>query len=280
MSHPPRRWLDSPDAPPGAADLLRAAGSPDAAARTRMWAALAAAAPPPVAGATTGASRLAQLGAKATAALSKQVVVATFVAFGAVTTRAVTQHRAEVESARPTVSHTAVAARVARARVAVAPTVNTAPTPAPEALPVVTEAPTSAHEVATAPAVVVAARASAVRPAATHAMHTVVGVRPRGVTVPAPTLAEELDAITEARRALRDDPARALAVLDALAARSRGQGVMSHERERYTVEALRALGRTGEAMARAEAFLAAAPGSTAAGRVRALRDEIATTTNR
>lgn len=276
MSPPPRRWLDSPDAPPGAADLLRAAGAPDAAARARVWSAITASTPA-AASATTVAARAAQLGAKAVAALGKQSVVATIVALGAVGARAVTR-RAHVEAAPAAVVATAPA-RVAHAAPARPPrTVTAAPVSAAEA-PVET-LPTPVNTVSTAVTEHVVARAPsppAAHPRATSLGH--LGLRraaPAVAEPAAPTLTEELSALSDARRSLDVDPARSLATLDALGARLRGHGVLSHERERYAIEALRRLGRTREALARAEAFLASSPGSTAAGPVRALRDALAT----
>ena len=94
------------------------------------------------------------------------------------------------------------------------------------------------------------------------------------VALPAPTLDDELRALTAARASIRSDPAAALGALDAYGARAQGEGVLELERERYAVEALLRLGRAREARSRADRLLAANPNSTVAARVRALRDAI------
>jgi hypothetical protein len=70
----------------------------------------------------------------------------------------------------------------------------------------------------------------------------------------------EADLLEQARVAMRSDPARALARANEHRQRFPG-GALIQEREVIAIKALRALGRTSEADARAEAFAKAFPGS-------------------
>jgi hypothetical protein len=85
---------------------------------------------------------------------------------------------------------------------------------------------------------------------------------------PADALAEETRLLRDADAATRaGDAPRALALL-AEHARRFPRGVLGEERDAETVLALCAAGRTSEARAAAQRFLAARPGSPLAGRVR------------
>jgi hypothetical protein len=72
-----------------------------------------------------------------------------------------------------------------------------------------------------------------------------------------------------AQRVSKSDPARALLLCSQHAAQF-PNGILGQEREVIAIEALLALGRGGEAAARAEAFEAHYPGSAHARRLRAL----------
>ena len=85
---------------------------------------------------------------------------------------------------------------------------------------------------------------------------------------PQPSLADEARQINEARKALKSDPARALALTEA-AAKAFPQGAMIQEREGYAILALAALGRSDEARARADEYLARWPNGTLSKRVQA-----------
>lgn len=84
-------------------------------------------------------------------------------------------------------------------------------------------------------------------------------------------LAEEVALLERARAALASSPADALALADTHAARFPA-GKLGMEREMVAIDALRRLGRTGEARARAEAMLSRARGSLYEERVRKLLD--------
>jgi hypothetical protein len=101
-------------------------------------------------------------------------------------------------------------------------------------------------------------------------------VAPPKATVAAPTasaggdaLAEEAALLEQARAALGASPAEALALAEAHAARF-PSGKLGMEREMVAIDALRRLGRTPEARARAEAMLARAQGSLYEPRVKKL----------
>ncbi len=271
MSRPPRRWLDELDAAPdGARELLSAAGAPDQAARDRMWQSLARATAPGAATGTAAATKLsASLFATATAKTIAVVAAVTVVGVAlprrAVTTtpRSPATQRAEVKVV---------------ARVSTASSVTVAPTAVVRAvLPTPVEAPLRERAVVPSNVVVRAVTPTSPRPvrtvwAARGARVAVVAAAP---VVERPfSLDDELRALTDARAQLRSDPAAALAALESLRARLHGDGVLAHERERFAIEALHRIGRSSEARGRAEAFLASAPTSTMAARVRALRDEI------
>jgi hypothetical protein len=81
----------------------------------------------------------------------------------------------------------------------------------------------------------------------------------------------ELELISEAQRALRTDPAHALA-LSEQHARSYPHGRFNEDREEIAISALWALGQHAEGRTRAEAFLARHPRSLAAPRVARLLD--------
>lgn len=83
-----------------------------------------------------------------------------------------------------------------------------------------------------------------------------------------PSLADEARQINEARKALKSDPAKALALTEA-AAKAFPQGAMVQEREGYAILALAALGRSDEARARADKYLARWPNGTLSKRVQA-----------
>jgi hypothetical protein len=75
-----------------------------------------------------------------------------------------------------------------------------------------------------------------------------------------PAQLSEAELLEQARAALRADPARALQRANEHAARF-PRGVLVQEREVLAIQALRQLGRTGEADRRAEGFAKAFPGS-------------------
>lgn len=271
MSRPPRRWLDELDnAPEGARELLSAAGAPDQAARDRMWSALSRATAP---GTTAGAATAAKLssGALTTAAAKAAAAIAIVALAGASLPR-----RAAVPP-RPTASTTPVVV-VASPRAKPSLPVIVASTPVvPNAHVARPEAPLAAPPVVAPTLVVHAVPHTAPPPvharAPLHAVR-VASLAPSPVVARPFTLDDEVRALADARAALRDDPAGALSALEGVRARLQGGGVLAHERERFTVEALHRVGRSAEARSRAEAFLASAPTSTMAARVRALRDEI------
>ncbi len=157
------------------------------------------------------------------------------------------------------------------------------PSPSPRAEPPpkpVAEA-LSSESAAAAPAAVAPLVPPVVVEAPAAARAHVPAARPRVIAEPvaapvepesAPSLADELRVVDEARGALRDEPARALAALDDAARRfSRGQ--LADEREALRVEALARLGRWDEARVRAAALEARAPQSPQCARVRALLRE-------
>lgn len=275
MTRAPRRWLDgAADAPPGARDLLRAAGGPDPAARLRVWEAVrdstaGAGTATAAAGATAAKGAAASGGALALTGAKASVLAALMTAASLVA------HRSPAPSARPSAPAVAPAAR--------------APSPAPPPAPPPSCAPAPPPSSALAPPVVgpsepAAAVASARRAPARRAPARPAPVAPpvgAPVAAPAPLGAEgELAAFSSARAMLDRDPAAALVALDALDRRLDGGGVLAHERARYAIEALRRLGRGGEARARADGFLRANPASTVAPAVRALRENIVDPANR
>lgn len=87
---------------------------------------------------------------------------------------------------------------------------------------------------------------------------------PVAANVPAkpapPAQLSEADLLEQARRALKSDPARALARANEHRSRF-PSGVLVQEREVIAIQALRELGRTAEADRRTEAFEKAFPGS-------------------
>jgi hypothetical protein len=142
----------------------------------------------------------------------------------------------------------ALPARPAAPAVVTAPPAVTAPAAAPP--------PPSASAVAAPPAPRPSAATSA----------------PVASAEPAPAgdaLAEEVALLDRARAALGGNPAEALALTDGHAARYPA-GKLGMEREMVAIDALRRLGRTGEARARGEAMLARAQGGLYEDRVRKL----------
>lgn len=154
----------------------------------------------------------------------------------------------------------AIAARVV-APVAVTPTAPTpaalAPTPAPPVV-AVTHTPIAP----TRPAVTTA-------PSLAHAAPPRPAVAPAATDVAPPTLGDEVLAVTQARAALRNNPARAVEIL-ARAERSVTRPQLLDERDLVHVEALTRLGRWAEARDRAIALEARAPRSPQSARARAL----------
>jgi hypothetical protein len=109
---------------------------------------------------------------------------------------------------------------------------------------------------------VVAAPAEAAQPAtspgdsnAAASAKTPVPAKPLHAAAPS-----EADLLEQARVAMKSDPARALARANEHRQRFPG-GALIQEREVIAIKALRALGRTSEADARADAFAKAFPGS-------------------
>lgn len=95
----------------------------------------------------------------------------------------------------------------------------------------------------------------------------------RSLSAPRSTLAEQLEQIKTARAALRaGDPARALSLLDAYQARSRG-GELAAEASLLRIEALAASGRRGEAAELARKFAVDHPNSPLIDRALAFTDE-------
>ena len=86
---------------------------------------------------------------------------------------------------------------------------------------------------------------------------------------PVDPLAEEVALLDRARAALGSRPAAALAITDEHAARF-PRGKLAMERELVAIDALRRLGRRGDARARGEAILERARGSLYEQRIRAL----------
>ncbi len=254
MTRAPRRWVDdAANAPPGAGDLLRAAATPDPAARLRMWNALQSCTATTAATAATAATAKAATsgGLLALVGVKPAVVAALFVA-GSV---ALHHARSVAPPAPRPVATVTIAARTA------APTVPIAEPPT--VIPVPVKPPT--------PVLVIAAPRRVARPVVVARAHA---VAPAAVVTVAPfTVDDELAAYASARSLVATDPAAALAAFDALSARlGRDGGALAHERARYAVDALRRLHRDDEARARADAFLAAHPTSTVAPAMRAIAE--------
>jgi len=95
------------------------------------------------------------------------------------------------------------------------------------------------------------------RPATTHPV----------TEPPTPSLADEAAQINAARKALADDPAKALALMQA-AEQQFPNGAMIQERRGYAILALVALGRTQEAVEQADAYLERWPNGPLSRRVR------------
>lgn len=100
------------------------------------------------------------------------------------------------------------------------------------------------------------------RPAATHPDTTLPVAGP-----PTPSLADEAAQINAARKALADDPATTLALMQA-AEQQFPNGAMIQERRGYAILALVALGRTAEAQEQADAYLERWPNGPLSRRVR------------
>jgi hypothetical protein len=142
-----------------------------------------------------------------------------------------------------------------------------APPPRPAA-PAVATAPPAVTAPAPAPPIP-SASAVAAPPAPRPSVAT---SAPAASGEPAPAgdaLAEEVALLDRARAALGGNPAEALALTEAHAARHPA-GKLGMEREMVAIDALRRLGRTGEARARGEAMLARAQGGLYEERVRKL----------
>jgi hypothetical protein len=84
---------------------------------------------------------------------------------------------------------------------------------------------------------------------------------------PQPSLADEAAQINAARKALADDPAKALSLMQA-AEQQFPDGAMIQERRGYAILALVALGRTAEAQEQADAYLERWPNGPLSRRVR------------
>lgn len=239
MTADPPRWRNDETAPLGARELLRSARRPapmDPAVRARTAARVAAIAATPLA-----AGLFAKwLSGKSLAMLLSFGLLGAAIGIGIYAI----QPKTSVPSLPPPSGTTQ----------AVVPSVPTAPAPAPVptlteriSLPVVTSASATA-------AVPPDVSASAVKP-------------PTKID----TLEEEQAMITSANAKLASDPAAALKELDAYAAKfPKGQLMM--EREFKSIDALKRLGRTGEAKTRGQAFLAAHPTSFYSERVQKLID--------
>lgn len=163
----------------------------------------------------------------------------------------------------------AIAARV------VAPAPVPVPRTAPALVAPVALAPTPAAPVITAPVAAAHAPIAPTRPAVTTAPSLAHAAPPRPAVAPAatdaapPTLGDEVLAVTQARAALRNNPARAVEIL-ARAERSVTRPQLLDERDLVHVEALTRLGRWAEARDRAIALEARAPRSPQSARARAL----------
>lgn len=119
-----------------------------------------------------------------------------------------------------------------------------------------------------------------VRAIATTATTAPTTTTPTTTPTPTPTpagesdgLAKEVALLEKARGALDHDPSSTLATLDAHAAEF-PNGTLGMERELLAVDALRRLGRTGEARARGEGLLGRARGSIYEERVRSMLDAL------
>lgn len=278
MSPPPRRWLDDAGAPDGARDLLRrAAKAPDPTVRHRVWESLQSSTAP-AAATTAAAATKAAAGASSLAVVgTKGSVVAALALLGSMAV-----HRAQTPSdAADFVARPAAPPPLARAVAPANPPVTrpiAAVTP-PPALPPEPSLPTAAPVIA--PFVVrlhpiVAPRVARARPHAVEAP----AVIEAPVAPAAPfTDGDEFSALNDARRVLATNPAAALNALSSLDARLGGAGALSHERARYTIDALYRLGRDGEAIARADAFLRESPRSTVSAAIRSLRQSALDRTN-
>lgn len=239
MTDPPR-LRDLPDGASFTRDLLRGAEPTRAftpADAVRLQTAVAKA------GATAAASSW----SAAALTVPKALAVVATLATGVVGVRAVT---------RPTpAAHVVTPAPMSAARA-----IPDAPTPA------------IAAPVLAAPSVNVAAPApspaSAPRAARRHIV-SATPFAPSSTPAPAPTLADELRVIDDARHALARDPSAAVDALTAAATRMPA-GQLRDERDALLVEALARCNRWSEARQRAEALARRDPQSPQNARVRAL----------
>jgi hypothetical protein len=294
MSDPIRWSASAGGAPEGVRELLRQAAPPkalDAAARARHAAAIAkvsagAAAPgAAAAGAklTLGAKLLAGVGLatavavgavpavrarmaeRATATATARARAARHVAASA-TPRGMTEFAATTEPAAPEVAPVEVApVEVPTTSIAAAALRRTTRSH-PRGAVTTRDAPS-----ATAPAV---GPAPAVDPTPTLAV--VNGATLAAATSPAPpesALSQENRLVEAARAARGDRPQEALALADRHA-REFPEGQQADAREFVAVQALRDLGRTDEARARARALLARFPDSTYGARTRRILDAL------
>jgi hypothetical protein len=86
---------------------------------------------------------------------------------------------------------------------------------------------------------------------------------------PPPSVETQFDLLSEAQRAVRADPARALQIADRDAT-LHPFGALAQEREMIAIQALVTLGRRGDATLRAARFRATNPGSAYEPRIDAL----------
>lgn len=274
----PRRWLDDATTPDGVRDLLRAAGSPDTAARARMWSALSQATA--VSTAPTSAATFQKVAAFAARVARHKLVagVATLCIAAAATTAWTTR----VRPTAPTTPRAPHAARWAGPVTLAAPAPIAPHVSAPVALvaPVVVTAPPTTSTTARVREEAPSELRRRVAPVVAHGRREappVVAFAPSGVGVSGvgvsgvvlSPVAEEMRLLDAMRAAVDASPARCVALADEHRHRF-GDGTFGHERERYAVEALHHLRRDEEARRRAADFLAAHPTSTVSTAMRRL----------
>ncbi|MFT3768839.1 MAG: hypothetical protein QM820_25625 [Minicystis sp.] len=153
-----------------------------------------------------------------------------------------------------------------------------APTVSAPAVTVSAPMPVRAVETATSatPEVPLPASAPSALPAARPVTSVVAPAASSGEPAAAPAvdpLAAEVELLDRARAALATSPAEALTLTEAHAS-SFPAGKLGMEREMVAIDALRRLGRTSEARARAEAMLARTQGGLYEPRVRKLLDQM------
>lgn len=248
MSDPPRRLLDDAAAPGGLRDDL----------------ALARAAPPVTYDAGAGLARLKSAlgGAASAAAVGSGTLKLTLIAFALAGAVAAIGLVTVIASGGET--------RRAAELPAQTPAVTPAQTPPPPPPPTTTPTPTPTPAVT--PPLAVPAPAITPVPRATP--------RPRAVTRPPPVAAvdaadpdeglrREIAQLADGRHLLINDPAAALALVDA-GQREFATGMFAEERAAIAIFALDKLGRREEARHRAERFVRRYPAGSFSHRVRAL----------